>query len=195
MCIPINWASIWTRPASTRSTSSTATASSLTSVIIIGLHSIAQLEAPFIHPIDGGAHCKCKFTLIVFAPFEGEIVEGTVKSCDSSGLLISLGFFDWIIVPAVEMQSPKVCVFDAAEQLWLWKYEGHELYVDLNTQIRIKVTKIEFAKGEKAKISTGTEQPATNPNIVNTSIALCKPAMKVTGSITDDGLGLLAWWD
>jgi DNA-directed RNA polymerase III subunit RPC8 len=174
--------------------------------LVISIYNVDSVGSPLIHPIDGGAHCKVTFHCIIFAPFLGEILIGKVKSCDASGLLVSIGgFFEWCVVPAIQMQNPKECTYDKNEQLWVWKYEGHELYIDLNTDIRIQVTKVEYAKRQKTPViinqpvdpTTGqaVTQMEPNPNVSITSIADCKPAMKITASIADDGLGLLAWWD
>ena len=171
----------------------------------------AQTTTPPLHPSDAGAHLPLTFTLICFQPYPGELLIGRIKQADHSGLLVSLDFFDWVVIVPERMQQP--AVWDGAEGLWLWRYEGHDLYMDIDQPIRVKVVSIEYAKrtdpmveGSGAGATGGAEvgevggsgagaSSGSGANVPKDSIASYRPAMRVNASIKEDGLGLLTWWD
>lgn len=54
-------------------------------------------------------------------------------SC-SKGLRVDLGFFDDLLVP--EYHFPAEYWFHSQDGLWVWKYEGNDMYLDLKEPIR-----------------------------------------------------------
>jgi DNA-directed RNA polymerase III subunit RPC8 len=164
--------------------------------LVITVHGIESIGDVKIHPIDSGAHIECQFRCIVFNPLPGEIIVGTVKHSDSTGILVSVDFFDWIVVPAAELQRPST--YDPNENVWIWKYEDHELFLDIGEQIRMRITDILYATQplpttiDELNPNTESQQFARKPNRV--TIDNCQPAMKVTATIAADGLGILSWW-
>lgn len=53
--------------------------------LVISIYDILSFHGGDIHPGDGGAHFKVKFRLVVFRPYEGEVMLGRVQSatpCD-----------------------------------------------------------------------------------------------------------------
>ena len=183
--------------------------------LLIAPHTIltphTQLVAPTLHPTDAGAHLSLTFTVICFQPFPGELLIGRIKASDHSGLLVSLDFYDWVVVAPEHMQQP--AVWDGTEGLWLWRYEGHDLYMDIDQPIRIKVVSVQYAKrtdpmvegaagtsggeGEVGGSSGGGSGGGSGGVSVSAkdSIVNYRPAMRVNASIKEDGLGLLTWWD
>ena len=184
--------------------------------LLIAPHAILtpsdELSAPSLHPTDAGAHLPMTFTLVCFSPFVGELLIGRIKQSDHSGLLVTLDFYDWIVILPADMQQP--AVYDAAEGLWLWRYDGHELYMDIDQPIRVKVLSVEYAKrveptaeaggvgGGEVEVSGGSGSGGSGGGGevgggvgVRDSIANYRPAMRVNASIKEDGLGLLTWWD
>ena len=55
-------------------------------------------------------------------------------SCCSKGLKVDLGFFDDLLVP--EYHFPAEYWFHSQDGLWVWKYEGNDMYLDLKETIR-----------------------------------------------------------
>jgi len=180
--------------------------------LCICVHGLDSVGPPIIYGGDGAAHVRVQFRLVVFRPFAGEVLTARVKACDATGLLVSVDFFDHIFIPAHELQYPSH--FDKTEQLWVWQYQGHELFMDLEEEIRIRVIDIKFTKQkggpqlteeELAVMAPGASAATLSPAIVEAAkarkaqkkptIASFEPPMKVIASIKDDGLGLLSWWD
>lgn len=180
--------------------------------LCIALHGLDSVGPPIIYGLDGAAHIRVQFRLILFRPFASEVVMGKIKACDATGILVSVDFFDHIFVPASELQYPSH--FDRAEGLWVWRYQGHDLFMDLEEDIRVRITGVKFEqqKGgpslteeELAVMAPGSAAGTLAPAVVEAAaakklvkkptIANFEPPMKVMASIKDDGLGLLSWWD
>ena len=47
---------------------------------------------------DGASHHKCKFRLVVFQPFVDEVMVGTILHSSPQGIIVSLGFFESILI-------------------------------------------------------------------------------------------------
>lgn len=66
--------------------------------LCICVHDILSTSEGLILYLDGCSYIKVTFRLVVFRPFMGEILIGKIKSCSSDGLVVSLGFFDNILI-------------------------------------------------------------------------------------------------
>jgi DNA-directed RNA polymerase subunit E'/Rpb7 len=55
---------------------------------------------------DANSYTPVEFRYIVFQPFRGEIIQGTIASCGSDGIWINIQFFRDIFVPPDKL--PKV---------------------------------------------------------------------------------------
>ncbi|XP_057828196.1 uncharacterized protein LOC131039436 isoform X2 [Cryptomeria japonica] len=119
---------------------------------------------------------KINFRLIMFRPFIGEVLVGKLKKSDKSGIYLSLGFFDDIHVPEHHLQQPST--FDEKENVWKWDYDGAELFLDLDEEVRFRVTQLKYPP-----IPLEQENDA-------------KPfaPMEIIGDINGSGLGLVSWW-
>ncbi|XP_796543.1 DNA-directed RNA polymerase III subunit RPC8 [Strongylocentrotus purpuratus] len=157
--------------------------------LCIALHDIVKMEDSHIFPGDGASHTKVHFRFVVFHPFMDEILIGRIRSCSRDGVHISLGFFDDIVVPPEALQQP--CKFDETEQLWVWQYEAeegtHDMFMDINEEIRFRVVDEVFTDttpvGPEDGLEAGAEENETK-----------KSPYSLVGSISEPGLGLLAWW-
>ena len=69
------------------------------------------------------------------------------SSTIQTGVAVTLGFFDDIVIPPEALQHPSR--FDENEQVWVWEYpteEGdhHDMYMDIGEEIRFRVTSETF---------------------------------------------------
>jgi DNA-directed RNA polymerase III subunit RPC8 len=146
--------------------------------------------------------CVVKFRLIVFRPFVGEVLVGRIRSCSEEGISVSLTFFDDIFIPAHCLQTGTT--FNLEERLWVWNYDGNELFMDLDEKIRFRVLTESFA--EVAPVQKEALLAAV-ANKLNGSGSLTEadqqlalesvptvPPYKIIASVAEDGLGLLSWW-
>ena len=74
--------------------------------LCIALHGLDSVGPPIIYGLDGAAHIRVQFRLVIFRPFASEVIMGKVKACDATGILVSVEFFDHIFIPAHELQYP-----------------------------------------------------------------------------------------
>lgn len=58
-----------------------------------------------VYPGEGSTAVTVQFRLVVFRPFDGEILLGTVKDSIPEGLIVSMGFFDHVFIPSGSMQA------------------------------------------------------------------------------------------
>jgi DNA-directed RNA polymerase III subunit RPC8 len=74
----------------------------------IKVFQVSKVSDPIVHSCqDGSFQQKVVFTLIVFKPFEGEIILGIIKECDiNSGVRVHLNFFEDIYIPPPYLIQP-----------------------------------------------------------------------------------------
>lgn len=116
--------------------------------------------------------------------------------------LLTMGFFDDILIPPESLQQP--AKFDEAEQVWLWEYEtdegAHDLYMDQGEEIRFRVTDEVFVDTSPTGPATAASDTAAQPG---QSTAPPKEdggekkeaPYTLIGTICEPGLGLLSWWN
>lgn len=170
---------------------------------------------PYVYPAEGAAHQIAVFRMIVFRPFLGEILLGTIYSCHAEGLRVTLGFFDDIIIPAHFLPQP--CEFNPKTSMWTWKYEGNDFEIECNDTVRFKVRTINFTQvtttaGGSLQATTtsesqnkgvasgmlqkgfGEEARTRSQSIDLTPDDKVPAVMHIVGSIDELGLGIPIWW-
>lgn len=154
--------------------------------LCIALFDISKLGDSHVLPGDGASHTETVFRVVVFRPFLEEIIVGKVKSCGREGIHVTLGFFDDIIIPATAMPHPSR--FDDIKQAWAWEYsteDGHrDLFIYPDEEIRFRVTEEIFVDTAPPGVGKQDENQEKEKQIPYT----------IRGSISESGLGPLAWW-
>jgi len=150
--------------------------------LVICLNDIISIGQSHIYCGDGAIHTRCIYRAIVFRPKIGEILCGTLKSSSKEGLIVSLGFFDSIIIPPQQFNEQSH--FNEIDQSWTWHYEDdgqtHALLLEIGEQLRFRVHSevfIDVSPHGPANVIKSTEVPYT-----------------IVGSISESGLGLIKWW-
>ncbi|XP_023025503.1 RNA polymerase III subunit H [Leptinotarsa decemlineata] len=156
--------------------------------LCIALFDIIELQESYILPGDGASHTRVKFRFIVFRPFMEEILIGKIRSCSQVGVHVTMGFFEDILIPPTALQHPSR--FDENEQAWVWEYDmgddnKHDLFMDAGASIRFRVTAEMFNETCPAGPQVQESQESSEN----------KTPYALMGSINEDGLGLLSWWD
>ncbi|KYQ91392.1 RNA polymerase III subunit [Tieghemostelium lacteum] len=172
--------------------------------LFIALYEILGTGDAYVYSGDGGAHVLVKFSMVVFKPFKGEVIEGYIKSCTSEQLQLTLGFYDEIFVLSIDLPTPSY--FDEKEKLWFWVYGENSLYFEKGGKVRFKVDTVEF--------NPEVSQPPPRPKNVNTDLMdsrtlqehkqredyikdlakQTKSPMILKVSMRDPGLGMISWW-
>ncbi|PNW75723.1 hypothetical protein CHLRE_12g538400v5 [Chlamydomonas reinhardtii] len=156
--------------------------------LVVSIYDVTNIEGGFVYPNDGAAFFTVQFRLVVFRPFIGEIIVGKLKSCSREGLRISLDFFDDILIPEHALQDPSF--YDEAERLWVWKFDGNDMYMDLQEPIRFRVHSVKFnSPPTPIQLANATG----DDKLLGTAAKPFSP-MVVVGDINGDGLGCTSWW-
>ncbi|GFN98295.1 DNA-directed RNA polymerase iii subunit rpc8 [Plakobranchus ocellatus] len=171
--------------------------------LCIALWDVEKIEESFIFPGDGATHTIVHFRYVVFRPFVDEILIGRIKSCSKDGVHVTMGFFDDIIIPSDSLQDPSK--FNEQEQLWAWEYEASEeeavdLPMEIGGDIRFRVVDETFVDTTPSSPEEANAMPPPSSSSAGVSVHLADQGAKkspytLTGSISEMGLGMLAWWN
>jgi len=151
---------------------------------------------------DGCLWHKVEFRLVVFKPFVSEVLIGKVESSTEEGIRVSMTFFDDIWIPADLLPLPST--FDPNEQAFFWAPQMPEestrlelldgdkedrFYIDPGNMVRFRVESDEFID----------EEPGPPKALEGVRLELVKeakrPPYSIIGSIANQGLGVLKWWE
>ncbi len=188
--------------------------------LAISVFDVLEAGDPYVHSGHAAAFVAVKFRLIVFRPFVGQVLEGYVRSAKEDGIHVSLTFFDDIVIPP-SCLAPGMR-FDAAEQLWVWHYEGAVMFIDVGERIRFRVLRQIFSEappiGKESMMmlmasaaGATAERPAyhhhdggggtpalggaSSPGAPLVGTQAVAAPFKLVASIAEDGLGLVRWWN
>ena len=81
--------------------------------------------------------------------------------------------------------------FDAAEGVWLWNYDGNQLYMERDKRIRVKIENEVFIDVGPVKLKPMNQTALT---IQENKDSQPQSPFTIMASIQDSGLGLLEWW-
>lgn len=167
----------------------------------IGLYDYVHIGDQFVYPGEGAAHLLVQFRLIIFIPFEGEILMGNVIAVDPNGIKVSLDFFTDIYIPSYNLSEQTVY----ADNKWIWSFQGSEFVIEKNDQLRFQVKYVHFrphsstiVTSAQSNINSDCNQIVNSMKFKNNSIddiLINGAAMTIIGSITSDGLGLVSWYE
>jgi len=165
--------------------------------LCISLHELTELGDGLIYQSDASVHIRARFTLLVFRPFIGEVLVGTIHKSTPSGLWLSVGFFNHIFIPPHFMLDGSE--WDPDQRLWIWKSEHGDaaLDPDLGSQVRFRVTNSVFRPVERPSQAPPAAAATAMPAVVSEPEEDDddEPVFQVMASIKDDGLGLVVWWE
>ncbi|XP_071939002.1 DNA-directed RNA polymerase III subunit rpc8-like isoform X3 [Coffea arabica] len=140
---------------------------------------------------------KVRFRLLMFRPFLGEVISARLKESSSTGLRLSLGFFDDIYIPRALLPSPSHDEPDPEDKnqvRWIWEFNEQNYPIDGMDEIRFRVHSIQYP-------SLPLEQDDGSKPFAPMLITVRKPFnldFSITdfmlGSLDADGLGPIAWW-
>ncbi|KAL6949751.1 DNA-directed RNA polymerase III subunit rpc25 [Hanseniaspora vineae] len=188
--------------------------------LALAIYDLLECDDGQLKPGDGGSYINVVFRVVVFKPFQGEILTGLVKESNSEGLKVALGnMFEDIFIPKDMMFDG--CYYSPEENVWIWNTdpedESGKVYFDLNEKIRFRVERELFfdvkpkspkemenpqaqqqAQSQRLKDGeSGQNGTATNEESEknNTEINQTPPPYSLIASCQTDGMGLVSWWE
>jgi DNA-directed RNA polymerase III subunit RPC8 len=166
--------------------------------LCVGFHSIISTSEGLIGHGSGIVNVNVDFRVVVFRPFEGEIVHGTIThSTIKGGVYLSQDFFEDIVVPPETLFEGTV--WDKDENgTWthIWRTENasggtNEFFFDRAEKCMYRVEEEIWTD-----LSPQTQKPGQNfeaPEPTDESTTR-KPPYLIRGSMQLSGLGPTFWW-
>eukprot|EP00811_Abedinium_folium_P037189 NODE_9828_length_1396_cov_6.159968.p1 GENE.NODE_9828_length_1396_cov_6.159968~~NODE_9828_length_1396_cov_6.159968.p1 ORF type:complete len:228 (-),score=68.63 NODE_9828_length_1396_cov_6.159968:620-1303(-) len=153
--------------------------------LVIEFYDFINIKDAHLYPGDGSLACgeayvKVEFRLVVFQPTRGELLIGSISALVPSGIRVSLGFFEDVLVPSSSLHRPNE--YDPVRHTWVWRYPNREtrrkelFYYEKGELVRFRVTSVDFPQ---ALLTPGAPREST---------------MKIVGAMDVDGLGCVLWW-
>ena len=183
--------------------------------LVVALYDILNVKDSFIFPGDfrdskGEAASTATFRLAVFRPDVGELLRGKIIESTTTGIRVSIAFFNDVEIPAHELMQPSF--FDARNKVWVWQHQEDQLFpYDLGSELLFKVKSVslgaESSLGDKRlainrqsatmKSAMAVESAQTGPGPGPDSSGAHnqhQPPMLLIGTVNESGLGPLLWW-
>ena len=154
----------------------------------------------YIYPNEGATYIVTVFKMIVFRPFEDQVLVGVIHSMDASGIKCSLGFFDEVIVSAAMLPTPISYAgtdeegqeLDVSARKWVWEYEGQQMDMVVGDEVRFRALSVDYHEARKDQVKKITFDASGRPVKVPTPYT---PPMTVRATMAAQGLGRTEWWD
>ncbi|KAK3365304.1 RNA polymerase III subunit Rpc25-domain-containing protein [Lasiosphaeria ovina] len=131
----------------------------------------------------GLVNVNVEFRMVVFRPFNSEVMVARIASQSREGIHLATDFFHDIFVPCSEL--PDGTEFEPSDGLWVWKEEDQQMYYDNNEMVRFQVISEEWHDQTPTGPVDAAEEPASS----------LLPPYKITGSMKGPGLGCYLWWE
>jgi DNA-directed RNA polymerase III subunit RPC8 len=151
-------------------------------------HDIVDIGPAYVYTGDGVAHATVKFRVVVFRPFIGEVIMGTISSSTTEGLKATLGFFDAVTIPASVIHGgsdEQNYKFNTDTNEWFWDYEGSALNMPVGAHIRFRVESIVYNPPTSITPTEGEGEGEQNKQ---------PQPMVIHATICGSGLGMDVWW-
>eukprot|EP00937_MAST-01D_sp_MAST-1D-sp2_P007687 g7687.t1 len=176
-------------------------------------------------PGHGHAFTEVVFRLLVFRPFVNEVLLGQLVGMSEDGLQVSLGFFDAVHVPSFNLQVPSTFDRANARWVWTPpnSSDSDEPFdMRVGDRVRFQVANIKFTRttrnptgltatsselavrdgggglnlGQPGMLRRRSSSVDFNAEAGEAEAAANRCcAMEIVGTMNENGLGLVSWWD
>ncbi|GAA5979933.1 hypothetical protein JCM11641_007590 [Rhodosporidiobolus odoratus] len=171
---------------------------------------------------DGCYYYRTEFRLIIFRPYIGEAILGKVKSQSPEGIVVTLGFFDDILIPPTLL--PDYSAFDHDRRSFFWlpiadpdlprpslkellaTPSEEKLFINRKDWLRVRVEEEQWddtsPTSGKVKVAPVVAAPGEAAAGGGGQAAQTGQAERTNGqppyslicSMAEDGTGVLDWW-
>ena len=131
--------------------------------LCIVVHSIIAYDEPQLFHTDPCPYVRCTFRLVVWQPTNNEIITAKITTTDATKIVLSVDFFDNIIIKA--SQLPQDSTFDPEEKVWVWNNDGQQYYFDPGMTVRFKVLNSSFHNNLVKNSSNASTNPTKPTNL------------------------------
>ncbi|KAK5174089.1 DNA-directed RNA polymerase III complex subunit Rpc25 [Saxophila tyrrhenica] len=161
--------------------------------LCVGFHSIIKCSEGKIASGSGHVAVNVDFRLIVYRPFKGEIVHGTIThSNPRAGVYLSQDFFEDIVVPPETLFDGTAWgVDDQGVEAFIWNTNDNEYFFDRAESCLFRVEEEQWVDMSPQTKSPGGQFIAED---AQTEGEKKKTPYLVRGSMMLSGLGPTLWW-
>ena len=165
----------------------------------LGFHSLISASEGLIGHGTGIVNVNVDFRIIVFRPFKGEIVLGTIThSSETAGISLSQDFFEDIVVPPETLhEHTEWGKDDIGGELFIWhcKPEGFDTTTDYYFD---KAEPCLYRVEEEQWHDISPQMQKPNQDFVapepSEDAAVRKTPYRIRGSMMLSGTGPIIWW-
>ncbi|KAK3330427.1 RNA polymerase III subunit Rpc25-domain-containing protein [Apodospora peruviana] len=151
--------------------------------LVVCLWDILWTSEGLIGHGTGLVNVNVEFRVVVFRPFQGEVIVARIARQTQDGMHLATDFFHDIFVPASEL--PDGSEFEPSEGIWVWREDDQELYYDQNEMVRFQVLMEDWHD----------QTPKGPVDITDPPTAQISPPYTITGTMKTSGLGCYLWWE
>ncbi|KAF2763790.1 hypothetical protein EJ03DRAFT_53910 [Teratosphaeria nubilosa] len=163
--------------------------------LCLGFHSFVKSSEGLIGHGTGIVNVNVDFRLVVFRPFKGEIIQGTISHSNASGIFISMEFFEDIVVPPELLFSDTSFETDSeGSDVFIWRADDgaggvNEFFFDRAEKCLMRV-EIE----EWNDLSPQMKRPEDFDLDHRDKYGLRLAPYRILCSMMHSGLGPSLWW-
>eukprot|EP01095_Lingulamoeba_sp_RSL-Kostka_P013031 TRINITY_DN5278_c0_g1_i1.p1 TRINITY_DN5278_c0_g1~~TRINITY_DN5278_c0_g1_i1.p1 ORF type:complete len:184 (-),score=33.22 TRINITY_DN5278_c0_g1_i1:85-636(-) len=141
--------------------------------LVIGIYKILNISDGLVKITEGYSTVEVLFQLIMFKPFPGEVIRGSIFKNTENAIICDIGFFSDIIIKPNQLLEGSQ--YDNTNKKWKWVYEydeenKNEFYYDEELECRFKIKEVKYDIQNK------------------------KSPMMIYGKMDEYGLGCINWW-
>ena len=158
--------------------------------LCVGFHSLISASEGLIGHGNGIVNVNVDFRLIVFRPFKGEILRGTISHSNMQGIYLSMDFFEDIVVPpAFLFDNTTWGADDQGTEAWIWRSGDNEYFFDKAERCMMRVEQEEWND-----LSPQMKRPDDYDVERRDEYGLKVGPYRILASMMHSGLGPTLWW-
>ncbi|KAK5127215.1 hypothetical protein LTR85_008577 [Meristemomyces frigidus] len=163
--------------------------------LCIAFHSLISASEGLIGHGTGIVNVNVDFRLLVFRPFKGEILRGTISHSNMEGIYLSMDFFEDIIVPPpLLFDNTTWGTDDAGTEAFIWRTDNgeggeNEFFFDRAEKCYMRVEQEEWND-----LSPQMKRPDDYDMDRRDKYGLKVGPYRIMASMMHSGLGPTLWW-
>jgi DNA-directed RNA polymerase III subunit RPC8 len=163
--------------------------------LCVGFHSLISASEGLIGHGTGIVNVNVDFRLVVFRPFKGEIIPGTITHSSVAGIFMSMGFFEDIVAPPEFLFDDTKWERDEdGNQLFIWRADNgeggfNEFFFDRAEKCMMRVEVEEWND-----LSPQMKRPEDYDLESKDKYGLRLAPYRILCSMMHSGLGPTLWW-
>ncbi|KAI6839746.1 hypothetical protein KC333_g4541 [Hortaea werneckii] len=163
--------------------------------LCVGFHSLISASEGLIGHGNGIVNVNVDFRMIVFRPFKGEIIRGTITNSTVNGIFISMDFFEDVIIPPPFLfEGTEWGKDDQGTEAFIWRTDDgeggtNEFFFDKAEKCLMRVEQEEWND-----LSPQMKRPDDYDMERRDQYGMKLGPYRILASMMLTGLGPTLWW-